>query len=60
MMNCKNACSIAPGDHTLATINNCNSISVFGPTHECIGKFGVHGKGKGPINNSGIVFIIEY
>ena len=58
---------IAPDDHIIADVNDHNSITVFSPTHECIGKFGVHGKEKGQfneitgiaINNSGTIFVTE-
>ena len=61
------AICIAPDDHIIARVNDNNSITVFSPTHECIGKFGVHGKGKGQfnlirgiaINNSGTIFVAE-
>ena len=60
------AICIAPDDHIITEGSN-NSITVFSPTHECIGKFGVHGKGKGQfdciygitINNSGTIFVTE-
>ena len=59
---------IAPDDHIIATVNDHYSITVFSPTHECIAKFGVCGKGKGQfnyvmgvaINNSGTIFVTEY
>ena len=59
---------ITPDDHILATVKDHNSMTVFSPTHECIGKLGVHGEGKGQftsitgiaINNSGTIFVIEY
>ena len=53
-MNCKNACtiSIAPDDHAFTTIIDCNSISMFSPTHECVGKFGVCSKGKGQFHEN--------
>ena len=58
---------IAPDDHIIATVNDCNSITVFSPTHECIAKFGEYGIGKGQfyyitgiaINNSGTIFVTE-
>ena len=61
------AICIAPDDHIITEINDNHSITVFSPTHECIGIFGVHGKGKGQfdcisgiaINNSGAVFVTE-
>ena len=61
------AICIAPDDHIIARINDHYSITVFSPTHECIGKFGVHGEGKGQfsditgiaINNSGTIFVTE-
>ena len=69
IMNCKNCCaiSISPDDHVLTTIDNHDSITVFCPTHECIAKFDVRGKGKGQfsnitgiaINNSGTIFVTE-
>ena len=57
---------IAPDDHIIASVNDA-SITVFSPTHECIGKFGVFGKEKGQfnditgiaINNSGTIFVTE-
>ena len=60
------AICIAPDDHILTEVDN--SITVFSPTHECIAKFGVRGKGKGQfsgiygiaINNSGTIFVTEY
>ena len=68
-INCNNphAICIAPDDHIIARVNNSNSITVFSPTHECIGKFGVNGKEKGQfhfingiaINNSGAIFVTE-
>ena len=59
---------ITPDDHILATVNGHDSIAVFSPTHEHIGKFGMRGEGKGQftsitgiaINNSGTIFVIEY
>ena len=66
-INCNSpfAICIAPDDHIMASVND--SITVFSPTHECIGKFGVLGKGKGQfshitgiaINNSGTIFVTE-
>ena len=61
------AICIAPDDHIITEVSNNNSITVFSPTHECISKFGVHGKGKGQfsritgiaINNSGTIFVAE-
>ena len=59
---------IAPDDHIIVSVNNnTNSITVFSPTHECIAKFGMHGKEKGQfncitgiaINNSGTIFVTE-
>ena len=58
---------IAPDDHIIARVNDHYSITVFSPTHECIAKFGVCGKGKGQfsvitgiaINNSGTIFVTE-
>ena len=68
-INCDNpyAICIAPDDHIITEVSNNNSITVFSPTHECIGKFGVSGKGKGQfsliigiaINNSGTIFVTE-
>ena len=68
-INCKlpYAICIAPDDHIIARVNDYDSITVFSPTHECIGKFGVCGKGKGQfsyitdiaINNSGTIFVTE-
>ena len=68
-MNCNNpfAICIAPDDHIIVRVNDHYSITVFSPTHECIGKFGVRGKGKGQftsitgiaINNSGTIFVTE-
>ena len=57
---------IAPDDHIIAKVKD-NSITVFSPIHECIGKFGVHGEGKGQfrnifgvaINNSGSIIVAE-
>ena len=69
-INCNrpHAICIAPDDHIIARVNDDYSITVFSPTHECIAKFGVHGKGKGQfdgitgiaINNSGTIFVAEY
>ena len=41
-INCKlpYAICIAPDDHIIARVNEHYSITVFNPTHECIGKFG--------------------
>ena len=58
---------IAPDDHIIARVNDCNGIAVFSPTHECIAKFDVCGKGKGQfdlitgiaINNSGTIIVTE-
>ena len=68
-INCNSpyAICIAPDDHIITEVSNNNSITVFSPTHECIGKFGVCGKGKGQfsiitgiaINNSGTIFVTE-
>ena len=68
-INCKHpyAICIAPDDHIIARVNDHNSITVFSPTHECIAKFGMHGKEKGQfncitgiaINNSGTIFVTE-
>ena len=60
------AVCIAPDDNIITEVND-NSITVFSPTHECIAKFGVCGKGKGQfsditgiaINNSGTIFVTE-
>ena len=61
------AICIAPDDHIIARVDDDYNITVFSPTHECIGKFGVRGKGKGQfssitgiaINNSGTIFVTE-
>ena len=61
------AICIAPDDHIIASVDGRTSITVFSPTHECIGKFGVNGKGKRQfslitgiaINNSGTIFVTE-
>ena len=68
-INCNSpyAICIAPDDHIIARVDNGHSIAVFSPTHECIAKFDVRGKGKGQfnlingiaINNSGTVFVTE-
>ena len=68
-INCKYpyAICIAPDDHIIAGVNDSNSITVFSPTHECIAKFGVHGKEKGQfnfitgiaINNNGTIFVTD-
>ena len=68
-INCKSpyAFWIAPDDHMITEVSNNNSITVFSPTHECTGRFGLHGKDKGQfndvrgiaINNSGTIFITE-
>ena len=68
-INCKSpyAICIAPDDHIITEVSNSSSITVFSPTHKCIGKFGVYGKGKGQfslifgivINNSGTIFVAE-
>ena len=68
-INCNNSFSIciAPDDHIIARVNDSYSITVFSPTHECIGKFGVYGEGKGQfrnifgvaINNSGSIIVAE-
>ena len=58
---------IAPDDHIITRVEDDYSITVFSPTHECIAKFGVNGKGKGQfnfitdiaINNSGTIFVTE-
>ena len=64
-INCNNpyAICITPDDHIIAEAND-DSITVFSPTHECIGKFGVYNKEKEQftgiaINNSGTIFITE-
>ena len=69
-INCNSpyAICIAPDDHIIVRIDDRDSITVFSPTHECIAKFGVHGKGKGQfnlisgiaINNNGTIFVTEY
>ena len=59
------AICIAPDDHIITDPDDI--LTVFSPTHECIAKFGVHGKGKGQfhditgiaINNSGTIFVTE-
>ena len=59
------AVCIAPDDHVIIGVDDI--LTVFSPTHECIGKFGVHGEGKGQfrdirgiaIKNSGNIFITE-
>ena len=61
------AICIALDDHIIARVNGHYNITVFSPTHECIAKFDVHGKGKGQfnfitgiaINSSGTIFVIE-
>ena len=68
-INCNSpfAICIAPDDHIIIEVSNNNSITVFSPAHECIGKFGVRGKGKGQfscitgiaINNNGTIFVTE-
>ena len=52
-INCNSpfAICIAPDDYIMVTIHDYNSIAVFSPTHECIAKFGVYGKGKGQVSN---------
>ena len=60
------AICLAPDDHIIASVKDHN-ITVFSPTHECITKSGVYGKGKGQfnyimgiaINNSGTIFVTE-
>ena len=62
------AICVTPDDHIIARVNDYDSITVFSPTHECIGKFGVFGKEKGQfhlingiaINNSGTIFVTEW
>ena len=66
-INCNNPYSIciAPDDHIIARVNDCDSITVFSHTHECIAKFEMCGKEKGQfnrilgiaINNSGTIFV---
>ena len=59
------AICIAPDDHIIIEVDDI--LTVFSPTHEYIGKFGVCGKGKGQfsdicsiaINNSGTIYITE-
>ena len=68
-INCNNpyVICIAPDDHIIARVGDGHSITVFSPTHECIGYFSVFGKGKGQfslitgiaINNSGTIFVAE-
>ena len=68
-INCNKPCGvcIAPDDHIITEVNNSHTITVFSPTHECIAKFGVYGKGRGQfsnirgiaINNSGTIFVTE-
>ena len=66
-INCNNpfAICIAPDDHVIIEVFDI--LTVFSPTHECIAKFGMCGKGKGQfcdvrgiaVNNSGTIFITE-
>ena len=67
-INCNSpyAICIAPDDHIITDLHDI--LTTFSPTHECIAKFGVCGKGKGQfsyiygiaINSSGTIFVAEY
>ena len=60
------AIGIAPDDFIITHPNDV--LTVFSPTHEPVGKLGVHGKEKGQfknicgiaINSSGTIFVGEY
>ena len=62
------AIGIAPDDYIITHDDNSHSLTIFSPTHELIGKFGVPGKEKGQfnnifgisINNSGTILVTEY
>ena len=68
-INCNNpyAIGIAPGDYIITDDHSNHFLTVFSPTHELVGKFGVCGKGKGQfdrilgiaINSSGTIFVTE-
>ena len=59
------AIAFAPDDYIITDPNDV--LTVFSPTHELVGKLGVHGKGKGQfddissiaINSSGTIFVTE-
>ena len=61
------AIGIAPDDYIITDNHNNHFLTVFSPTHELVGKFGVCGKGKGQfdhilgiaINSSGTIFVTE-
>ena len=69
-INCNNPLSIgiAKDDYIIIDDHNNHFLTVFSPTHELIGKFGVCGNKKGQfdrvcgiaINNSGTIFVTEY
>ena len=68
-ISCNNAFAIciAPDDYMIVCVDNCNALTVYNPSHECIGKFGMCGKEKGQfseifgiaINNNGTIFVTE-
>ena len=59
------AIGIAPDDYITTDLKDV--LTVFSPTHELVGKFGVHGKKKGQfssiqgiaINSNGTIFVAE-
>ena len=61
------AIGIAPDDYIITDDHSNHFLTVFSPTHELVGKFGVCGKGKGQfdrilciaINSSGTIFVTE-
>ena len=68
-INCNNPYSIgiAPDDYIITDDHSNHFLTVFSPTHELVGKFGVCGKRKGQfdrilgiaINSSGTIFVTE-
>ena len=59
---------IAPDDYIITDEHDSHVLTVFSPTHELVGKLGVHGKEKGQfdhirgiaINSSGTIFVAEF
>ena len=62
------AIAIAPDDYIISHDDVSHILTIFSPTHELIGKFGVRGKEKGQfddicgiaINNSGTILVTEF
>jgi len=45
------AIRLTPDDYIITIGNDCNSLTVFSPTHQLITKFGTKGSQRGQFNN---------